>query len=381
MPRSLPTPAAIAVLAMLALSCGDDDDGGVAPGDATPPTVAASAPADGGTDVGLVPLIEITFSRAMDAATINDTTITLVSAADDLTGTVLLVDYDDTEHRAVCIPDSTLAPESSYTVRCSDAVRSADGTTMESYWSATFATGPFDCAHLADRLEDNDSTAEAFTVDQGVWYRRLTDCDEEGDFFAVTLDDTAMVTVSYIVRAIEGPSWRLEFQQQDGDVYFFSSSRVYLGTLRDRSFTFLPGTYYVLLQGDEPTSYALYDVEFTSGPPCPDDSFEDNDFRDEAAPIAAGTYTGLRGCGYDYDFYALDAAAGQTLTVTVTAAGYEGRRKVYIRHPTGGSIVDYNGFDGPVTLEAALTQTGSHYIEIVMSSDGVVYDLAIALAD
>jgi hypothetical protein len=381
MRRSLLTFAAIALLPMLTQSCGNDDDSIVAPDDTTAPTVASSIPAHGSTGVALVPSIEINFSETMDATTINDTTITLLSAADDRTTATLLVDYDGTEHKAVCIPDSTLAPETSYTLRCSDAVHDADGIAMESPWVATFETGPFDCVHLADRLEDNDSTAEAVTVEWDIWYRRLTDCDEEGDFFEITLDDTAMVTVHYIVRAIDGPMWRLEFQQQDGDVYFFSSGPAYIGTVRDRSFTFLPGTYYVMLQGDEPTSYALYDVEFATGPPCSDDIYEDNDFPDEAAPITAGTFTGLRGCRYDEDHYALDAAAGQTMTVTVATPGYENRRKVRIRSPLSGTLASYNGFEGPVTVEATLTDTGTHIIEVIMSVDGVAYDMDVGLAD
>jgi hypothetical protein len=201
MPRNLLALAAIVLLVFLTPSCGDDDDGGVAPGDTTSPTVASSSPANGDTDVGLVPLIEVTFSKAMDAATINDTTISLATAA-VTTAPALTVTYDAGEQRALCFPDSTLAPDATYTVTCSEAVCDAAGNAMASPWSAAFTTGAFDCAHLADRFEDNDSTAEALAAQTDYWYRALTDCDEEGDYFAITLDDTAMCNAPHCSDAI-----------------------------------------------------------------------------------------------------------------------------------------------------------------------------------
>jgi len=340
--------------------------------------VASSVPAAGVDDVGLVPLVEITFSEPMNAATINDTTITLTAAGAE-TAPTITVSYDAGEHRAVCFPDSTLAALVSYTVSCSDAVTDAAGNALESPWSASFTTGPADCAHLADRFEDNDILADAITLERDVWCRTLTECDEDGDYFRFTVDDTAKVRLECFMRYVADGSWYTEFFRADGESYTWTSSGPTSGETTVRTYTFFPGTYYVRALGQQ-ASHTLYDIKWSMGAPCADDLYEDNDFVDEAAAITPGTYEGLRGCWVDRDYFAVEATAGQTLTATATST-YTGTRRMRISDAQGTQLAYYNGPNEPSTVEATITTTGTHYVMMRVWSDDVTYDLTVELTD
>ena len=99
---------ALAVIALAACYGCEGNDGGTSPGDTTPPTIVATVPADGATDVDLVQRVEVTFSEPMDPATINDTTVVVAGRA-----VRSYVDYDASTRTARVLPETLYVPETS----------------------------------------------------------------------------------------------------------------------------------------------------------------------------------------------------------------------------------------------------------------------------
>ena len=84
-------------------------------GDTTPPTIAGRSPAVGATGVARSANVTVTFSEAMDAATISASTIELRDAANALVAAT--VSYDAATGVATLDPTPTLASQLVYTVR------------------------------------------------------------------------------------------------------------------------------------------------------------------------------------------------------------------------------------------------------------------------
>ena len=107
--------------------------------DDTPPTVTAVSPANGATAVNPNTAVSITFSEAMDASTINGTTISLklTSSGASVTGTVA---YNTTTHIATFTPATALANSANYTVTVTTGVKDLAGNAMSAAFQSTFTT-------------------------------------------------------------------------------------------------------------------------------------------------------------------------------------------------------------------------------------------------
>jgi hypothetical protein len=122
----------------------------------------------------------------------------------------------------------------------------------------------------------------------------------------------------------------------------------------------------------------VYEIEFEDSQACADDTHEDNDFFDEAAPVTPGTLQNLRSCYTDDDFYSIDLTTGQTITVTLDAPGTSGTlRRVWIYTPTKTEMGRYNGYGNPVVLERTAFMDGTHYVASRWWIDDVDYELTI----
>jgi hypothetical protein len=117
------------------------------------------------------------------------------------------------------------------------------------------------------------------------------------------------------------------------------------------------------------------------GASCRDDVFEDNDFDDEPAPIAPGSYAGLRACHLDADWYAFSVSDGDTITVTIDTHEYTCFRRMVIREPGGEQVwAKPLDLEAPVsTVSLPVTAAGTARVMCVVWSDGVVYDMTIGL--
>jgi len=363
-----------AAAAFIVASCSSSNPSSVE----ADPTVDSMTPADGATDVGLVQRVEVEFSEALDPATVTDTT--LVVTARGVAGSV---EYDESSDTVTFTPDTLYAASSWFDVALSGDVTDLEGNPMGQDETSSFQTGPLDCAHLTDHMEPNNSIAAATPIEIGRTYRALTGCDNDTDFFEFTLDDTALVTFSVEFRRADDEGCRVYLRRAAGDEYGFTSMGVQDGDVIDESYTFMPGTYYgEVLGGGGYEGWILYEVTVSTSDPCLDDTYEDNDFLDEAAPITPGLYQNLRGCYVDRDFYAVHAEAGQTITTNVDVhAGGTHTRRCRIFGPAGDEIAFHSSTQDLVSLSALATETGTHYVSVRFWGDGYIYDMEVTVTD
>jgi hypothetical protein len=111
----------------------------------------------------------------------------------------------------------------------------------------------------------------------------------------------------------------------------------------------------------------------------PDDEYEDNDFLDEAQPIATALTTDLGGCYLGSGHYTFDVEAGQVVTVTATQQPHAGsiHSRMRIYDPSGAS----NGNDADVmvsSIERTMKQAGTCTIMVMFWAD-LRYDLDITV--
>jgi hypothetical protein len=122
--------------------------------DTTPPTVQTVAPGNGGSDVPIGSKVEATFTKAMDATTINGSTFTLTKPdgpdadtnPDAVSGTVA---YDSTSKKATLSPSANLDYSTTYTPTVkggANGVKDAAGNPLsaDEVWTFTTAAPPAD---------------------------------------------------------------------------------------------------------------------------------------------------------------------------------------------------------------------------------------------
>jgi ice-binding like protein/Big-like domain-containing protein len=130
------------LLLILGAGCSDPDKAGN-PG-TTPPTVISVAPPDGSAGVCPNTIITATFSKAMNPATINDTTFLLTTGTPPVAvGGV--VTYDAPSKIATFKPSSTLALLTLYTATITTGATDTFGNALASDFVWTFTTGSTTC--------------------------------------------------------------------------------------------------------------------------------------------------------------------------------------------------------------------------------------------
>jgi hypothetical protein len=103
-----------------------------------PPIVLRTNPDDGDINVALNKTVEATFSEAMDATTIDDTTFLLADGVNPVAGTV---DYDLLTNIATFTPAANLDPNVVYTATITTGATSADLDPVQADFVWTFTTG------------------------------------------------------------------------------------------------------------------------------------------------------------------------------------------------------------------------------------------------
>lgn len=107
--------------------------------DTTKPTVIATIPLNGSTAVFLNTTVSATFSKAMNAATINSSTFTLTGPG--LTPVAGQVNYASVSHQAIFTPSANLAINTLYTATITTGVTDLSGNTLAVNYVWTFTTG------------------------------------------------------------------------------------------------------------------------------------------------------------------------------------------------------------------------------------------------
>jgi len=101
--------------------------------DTTPPTVVSTLPTADATGVAVSTAVSVTFSEAMDAATITTGSFTL----DGVSGSVT---YESGTYTATFTPDANLAESTTYTATLSTAITDAAGNPLASAYPWSFTT-------------------------------------------------------------------------------------------------------------------------------------------------------------------------------------------------------------------------------------------------
>lgn len=129
-----------------------------------PPTATAITPTDGSTYVSRTAVVTATFSRAMDPTTISPTTFTLRGADGNLLAAT--VSYSASMNSATLAPTQMLADNANFTAQLDTNVKSADGASLASAVSWSFATAACPCSLfslLTVPASQNNSTQDGRT--------------------------------------------------------------------------------------------------------------------------------------------------------------------------------------------------------------------------
>jgi hypothetical protein len=370
--------AVLLIVAVVALcvfaGCGDDES----PKDTGVPTVVNTSPVDGATDVSPYPIVQVWFSEAMDPATIDTLTFYVTGLR------AHSVAYDDAAHKATLYPAKLAEAGTEYDVHVEAGVEDADGNAIGDDVVFAFTTGERDCAHLSDRFEPNDVIASATPVELDLAYPGLTSCGdgERSDVYRFTLTEARKVKVLTQAICVDTTyaNWHINFEREDG-LYFVTmgTSVSSSGGTPTHYYTFLPGTYWVDIGKNKyGAGLVLYHLTLQTLEPAEDDDYEDNDFPDEAKPIAAGLLENLRGAYVDADYFSIDLAAGDSLGVTATEVTSTGAtRRLVIVDPSGAWRREETNSDNPIVVGWRTNATGKHLIKTRWWSDGVIYDLNV----
>ncbi len=357
-------------------SCGSS--GGSGPGDTTPPGIDETSIQDGAMDVSLCIRAEATFDSPMDAGTVNEGTFYLEERT--VSGQV---DYDAQTRTAGLTPDTLLVANAIYRLLISDAIEDKDGTPLPETVTIDFETGDFDCDGIADYMEPNGDVLTAPSIELNRWYRTLTLCEDDRDYFSFSLEETAKVWINARARHTPGVHWRVTFQTADGVDYYTSTYNPAQGDTTRCRYTFLPGTYAVGVYSVADPMYFLYDFMLGTDEPCPDDDWEDNDFINQAPTITEGTIENLVSCYSDYDWFAVYLEEGETVTVTmdVEDPGPAWVWSVDIYNPDESYLEGELGTSDPMTVNAVAETDGTHYIRTSFVGEGSLYSLDIEITD
>jgi hypothetical protein len=150
MKMSLFSWASIAVLALIGGCSSSSSPPPPPPVDVTPPMVNTLSPADAAVDIDRFGNVSATFNEAMNAATVNATSFTIVDANGATVGGA--VSFAGASNTATFAPDGPLSWLSQYTATLSTAVTDTAGNALAApmVWSFTVADGSWAAAQQID---------------------------------------------------------------------------------------------------------------------------------------------------------------------------------------------------------------------------------------
>ncbi len=245
------------------------------------------------------------------------------------------IEYDEATKTATFTPDTVYVANADLELVVASTVTDLAGNPVSGDRTTAFTTGPLDEPHVRDPFYPNQTIAEATEIEFGPYYRTLSLWGDERDVFEFTVANTTGVLVSTPIQYADHSPWLMKFLRADGGEYARGSwSQVVANNFGSLQFTFAPGTYYVSIGDTAMPGFAVYSIRLFEWERCVDDPYEDNDFLDEAYPLAPGTYTDMRCCYLDQDFYAIDVR-GRRDADRGPGLGLDVRRLVQAPGPDG----------------------------------------------
>ena len=230
------------------------------------------------------------------------------------------------------------------------------------------------CAY--DDLEPNDSTSSpAFAPP--AWYPGLSACPTDDDYFQVFLDSGDEITVDLTFSDAEGDidlaildaagTW-VAGSSSSNDNESATYTATSAGLHQVRAFLYLDA-------GGQPGN--PYDMDLfvdPAAPPCtPGDAFEPNDTDTTAASVWATTFYALGACPAEGDYYAIDLAVGDVLTVDFLFSDAEGDIDVDLYDPSGAWVDGSSSSSDDETLTYTADAAGAWVIRAELYSDTGVH--------
>lgn len=168
-----------------------------------------------------------------------------------------------------------------------------------------------------DLYEPNNTLSDAISIGP-TNLNALYVCPDEQDWFAIDL------------LATDNFHAEIHFQQFYADLAFklYGPDGTHLATslytvdgYRELNrYVTQTGTHYLLVYARDDGDEVAYTLETTvqhNTAGCTDDAYENNDDDEHAATLTDGDYDNLMYCAYDYDWYAFDMLAGETLELGI----------------------------------------------------------------
>ncbi|MBI2372448.1 MAG: PPC domain-containing protein [Deltaproteobacteria bacterium] len=216
----------------------------------------------------------------------------------------------------------------------------------------------------ADAYEPNETAQDALAIATGTVFE-LTTCPVDVDYFGWIAEagDAFEVTVRYSV--VEGDI--------DATLYDPSGLEVASARTRDDDDTMShtardAGAYIVgvqLFRDLGPVPGNLYDLELQIT--CAPDAFEPNDDEGASQTLTPGDSPGLRLCTGDEDWFAIDAADGDSVTITASFTDGEGDLDLELFDASGNTIATSAGVGDEEIVTA--TGPGPYYLHVLLYAD------------
>ena len=206
--------------------------------DATAPTITAFSPADGATNISSAATLSVTFSEAMNAATVKSSNVYLLKNGVQLTSTTFA--YNAATHTATLTPTSPLLDDTSYTIYVlggSTGVKDLSGNALVQNMASVFQTAPPPPPNSSGTGDASPPTINSFSP--------------TGSSVAATTDVTINFSESLMASSVNSTSVQVRHAATNVVV---AGTLVY--TPGSTSVTFTPGsplsastTYVIVVQG------------------------------------------------------------------------------------------------------------------------------------
>ena len=231
-----------------------------------------------------------------------------------------------------------------------------------------------------DAFESNDSRLDAAVVTDGTY--ALNACPLDSDWYRISASDNQVIQLNAeFVNARGNVNMRL-YDASGGQL------SAALSSTNDEAIVWTApydGDYFVqvdLAGPDDALPGNDYTLRIDTATPCVD-PFENNDLRATAYPLGAGTFSGLRVCPGDDDWYRLTIPNAGPFTVDASFAHDEGNINLVLVDPSGDVVAQALSSSDNESLAVEIATPGEYFVRVTLGQDtgdqaGNEYDLAIS---
>ena len=236
-----------------------------------------------------------------------------------------------------------------------------------------------------DAFEDNDERALAAPIEPGV-HAGLTACPGDEDYYAFEVNGDDLIELEVAAPFALGD---VDLVLLDPSGAKVAQSIGHADVERVVHTAQASGTYTAqvvldLTNGDDAQPGNSYELTLSPLAPCTD-VFEDNDSQDAAWLLGGGSFTGLRACPDDADYYGVPVVAGETLAVDLAFTDAAGDLRLILLSPSGATLVTAQTAGDGEHAEHVASETGVHLVRVELGeaaddddTPGNGYDMTIS---